>query len=219
MYDFDHIAVIDPATRIPEIDCFNNIAEMTDLRCTYHLPDLGGASSLLKEDPEHIKAIFVLGGSGCLDSPLEWRLQLEKWFQKCLDKKVPTMGFCWGHQWIASLHGGEVGLVPKVDEKIRGFREITVDECLPLKASKGDVVVSHREMVLKAPSEAKPYVKSDFLENEGFIYNDNTVFTFQHHPEATNHFLHNNTIPHDGSEDLSYGNSQVKQFIDWSVSL
>lgn len=211
--DFHHIAVIDPALRIAEIDCYNNIVEMTSLSCTFHLPALAGTGSLERAEPELVKGIVVFGGGASLAEPIEWRLKLENWFQKCLDKKVPVFASCWGHQWIAHQFGGTVDKVPVMDEKFIGFRKIRVKGEGPFTASEGEVPYAHRYMVTQAPEGAEVFVESDFIENEGFTYKDFPIYTFQGHPEGTVDYLWNNNFQVSGTEDLSYGHGLLRQFL------
>ena len=161
-----------------------------------------------------VKAVIVFGGSGSLTELLEWRLQLERWFQKCLDKKVPVLAFCWGHQWIANLLGGRVGLVPGKGEKLKSFREVNIESCAVYEKTRGKIAVAHRAMVVEAPSEAKCFVTSDLVENEGFKYDDYPIYTFQGHPEATIDYLHNNSFDIGGTEDFGFGNGLVRRFLD-----
>jgi GMP synthase-like glutamine amidotransferase len=219
MNNFNHIVVIDPGTSVPETDCFNNIVAMSPIPCTYHLPALFGADSLTFENPEYIKAIIVLGGSGSLTSKLDWRTKLEHWFDKCLQYDIPTLGICWGHQWIASFMGGEVDLIPGMNgNKYRGVREINVhcNELFPTKKT-GQVIVSHGSMVTTAPSEIECFVTSDILINEGFKYTKKPIYSFQSHPEATLAFMKNNAIKTNGTEDYTFGHSLVSEFINWSL--
>ena len=109
MHLFDHIVVIDPGTRVAETDSFNHIARWSSLPCTYHLPILSGSDTFEEESLDHVKAIVILGGSGNMYDDLAWRNELETWFKKAMDQKIPTLGICWGHQWIAHLFGGEIG--------------------------------------------------------------------------------------------------------------
>ena len=41
-----HIAIIDPGTRVPELDCFNQLTRRSPVPLTYHLPALFGVDSL-----------------------------------------------------------------------------------------------------------------------------------------------------------------------------
>lgn len=208
------VVVIDPGTRCAETDSFNHIVHWSKFECTYHLPILSGAETLVGENLERVKGIVVLGGSGNLYEPLEWRSQLEKWFQKCLDRKIPTLAICWGHQWISHIFGGEVGPATPEEKKLRGFRKISMIAEGIYSKNEGEVVVSHRSMVTKRPSDVKCIGESAQFENEAFVYKDYPIYSFQSHPEATSIFLKNNSIPHHGNEDFSYGNSLVKTFLD-----
>jgi GMP synthase-like glutamine amidotransferase len=197
--------------RVAEVDCFNNIASMTALPCTYHLPAMHGAGSLDREDPESIKAIIIFGGSGSLTEPLEWRMQLEKWFDRCLQKNIPVLGFCWGHQWIANYFGGKIGAVP--GERLKGFRQIKIEKGRIFEATSGKVAVAHRAMVTEAPKRTNNFATSETIPHEGFEYFDHPIYTFQAHPEATLEYLRNNSFTIDGSEDFTFGNNLVKKFI------
>ena len=51
-----HIAVIDPAVRIPELECFNQMALISPLPLTYHLPAMYGQQSLDAEDLSQLRS-------------------------------------------------------------------------------------------------------------------------------------------------------------------
>jgi GMP synthase (glutamine-hydrolysing) len=191
MTDIKHIVVIGPGTSVAEVDCFNNIVSMSPLPCTYHLRALFGAKSLMQEDPELISSIIVLGGSGSLTEVSAWRTQLESWFSKCLQKNIPTLGICWGHQWIANFFGGEVKKIPGLNgTKYIGSREIEVQaNKLYSETRTGRVIVSHGSMVTKAPKDTNILVMSDILINEVFEYQNHPIYSFQSHPEATLAFM------------------------------
>ena len=212
-----HIVVIDPGLRIPETDVFNTLSTFSKVPFTYHLPGIADVESLNREDPAGIQAIIVLGGGASLTEKIEWRHKLESWFKSCLDEKVPTLAVAWGHQWIAHLFGGKVGLIPHIEEKVKGFRQFTLKESGPFKNSQGRLAFSHRAMVLEAPQASKCFIESTYIENEGFVYDNYPIYSFQAHPEATEIYLKNGNYPKTySSEDLKFGHSLIKDFLNWS---
>ncbi len=200
------IVVIDPALNVAEVECFENIKRLTQRDCLYFTPGLKEEPELYMIDPKDIFAIFIFGGSASLTKDIQWRIELEKWYRRCMSHKVPTISFCWGHQWIASLFGANVVKIPDIDEKILGKRRLTAKHNeLFVDELQGELIVAHRFMVERAPKEAQKFLFSEEDYNEGFYYPDYKIISFQPHPEATLEFCNNNGIEVFSEKVSNYG--------------
>ena len=208
-----HVLVIDPGLKIAEVECFNQIALLAQLPCTYHLPAMQGMQSLLAEDLATTKGIVVLGSASSVNDRFEWQLTMERWLRPLLDQGMPTLGICYGHQMLAHMFGGKVGFLHGNQAKDAGFREIRIDgDAGPWKPANGLVAVSHCETVTDLPAVMKVFASSPGVPTDGLRHRDLPVFSFQSHPEATLEFLKNHEIKGENSQ-LAFGHGLVRDFL------
>ena len=208
-----HIAVIDPATRNPELDCFNAMARRAPLPLTYHLPGLHGVDSLLRERPG-LAGVVILGSGASVHDDLPWLSALADWLRpRCL-AGAPVMGLCFGHQLLAHLFGGEVGLL-WAGEKRRGARVVQIDAPRLMPAAEGPLVISHREGVVRPPAGWHTVATSEAVPYDGIAHPTLPIWGFQPHPEATAGFLANNDIAVANPEAaFALGHRIVAAFLD-----
>lgn len=211
-----HFAVIDPAVRIPELECFNLIAQLSTLPVTYHMPAMHGMQSLEAEDFSEVKGLIVLGSAASVHDRLPWQDALEKWLKPKLEQKVPTLGLCYGHQMLAYMYGGKVAHVFPDQSKHKGFREIFVDATPAWQRATGKICVSHCETVVEAPESMKVAAKSPEIAVDGLEHKDLPIFSFQSHPEAVKEFLKNHDIPDGGPGAFTFGHELLKGFLNFA---
>jgi len=206
------LVVIDPGTRVPELDCFNRISSKSPLPATYHLPAQQGIDSLERlTDP--IAGIVVLGSGASVYDDEPWQTALNSWLRPHLHT-TPMLGLCYGHQLLAHLLGGEVGLLFDDETKLRGVRQVPLfDDPLWGAAVTGPMVVSHREVVKTLPPRCVLRGRSEAVPVEAFAHLDRPIWGFQPHPEATTAFTTNNKIPFEADPAiLGFGHSFVDRF-------
>ncbi len=208
-----HIVVIDPGTRVPEIDCFNRIARAAPIPCTYHLPAIHGVDSLFRVS-DAVAGIIVLGSGASVHDGLDWQREMDDWLLPMMGRDVPTLGLCYGHQHLAHRLGGEVGMLFDDETKLRGVRVVAMDaDRLWGDASTGLMVVSHREVVTSLPEEFVIRSRTEVVAIDAFAHPSRPIWGFQPHPEAPTAFTTNNGIPFDKDPAvLAYGHSFVDAF-------
>jgi GMP synthase (glutamine-hydrolysing) len=212
-----HILVIDPAMETAELDCFNRISVASPLPCTYHLPALYGMDSILR-DEEGAVGIVIFGSSSSVNDRHPWQPSLESWLLPKMQKKIPTIGFCYGHQMIAHMFGSKVDFLFPDQHKLRGFQEATLS-ANPLwgnKTLQGPLYVSHREVVTNCPADMIVTAKRPEVPIDGLAHKQLPVWTFQTHPEATQAF-----VQEDGQKEASpskqfeFGHKLVQEFLNF----
>jgi GMP synthase (glutamine-hydrolysing) len=216
-----HILVIDPAMRIAEIECFNRMALRSPLPMTYHLPAIRGMQSLLAESMESARGIVILGSASSVHDRLPWQHELETWLRPHLERGVPTLGICYGHQMLATMFGGKVGFVSPSDQrKLKGFREVTLTQSAgPWAAqAKGPLCVSHKETVVEVPPDFEVFATSTEISTDGLRHKTLPLFTVQPHPEATPEFLQSHGIPLEDRALLGFGHQFVDGFLQFAAS-
>lgn len=213
-----HIAVIDPAVNVPELECFNNMALLSPLPLTYHLPCRQGMQSLRAENLSQLKGIVILGSAASVHERKPWMIELETWLMPRLEARIPTFGFCYGHQMLAYMFGGDVGYVSLDRTKLKGFREVQVNATPLWKSGVGKICVSHNEEVKNAPACMEVIAKSAQIAIDGLAHKQLPVFSLQSHPEAVAEFLTSHEIPAGENDPFAYGYELVKGFLKFAGS-
>ena len=144
---------------------------------------------------------IVVSGSGA--SPKEeiaWIQQLTFDIRKATQSGIPTFGICFGHQLIAHAWGAEVG-ENVLGYKVRGVQTVSIQDTLTqspfVSGGKGDleVLASHRDQVLSAPSEWQVVGSSGYCMIQALRAPKLPVVTVQWHPEGDQQFLEDNPHP------------------------
>jgi len=216
MKSIPHITVIDPAVRVPELDVLNRISGASPLSITYHLPGLHGMRSLelVAGDPA---GIVLLGSGSSVHDALPWQQELGAWLRARMEAGIPTLGLCFGHQFVAHLFGAEVGYLRQDRAKHLGFfqTQLEPDALWGGKAVSGELYCAHREQVIALPPGFRSVGRSGDLPLEALRHESLPLWTFQAHPEATRGFIENqgDTLPAPGR--LAFGHSLVDAFLDF----
>jgi GMP synthase (glutamine-hydrolysing) len=211
------IAVVDPAQHTPELDSFNLISAMAKLPCSYHLPGLYGMDSIhALAVRNRIKGIIVLGSNASVNDRLPWQEPFHRWLLEKMREGIPTFGCCYGHQAIAHIFGGKVGFLFSDQQKLKGFRDVEVlaDRRLDLRACKGPLVISHREVVSELPKDLEVWARSPQVAYDGLRHRNLPVWSMQPHPEGTPLFLAAREIPQpETAGDFAFGHSLIASFL------
>ncbi|WP_121820109.1 type 1 glutamine amidotransferase [Halostella salina] len=110
----------------------------------------------------------------------EWIEPTKAWVRTAIDRGLPFLGVCWGHQLLADVLGGRVE--PMGEYEI-GYREVRhsgdsrlfdgIDEAFT-------VFTTHSDAVVELPPGAEPIAANDY-SNHGF--RKGRTFGVQFHPE------------------------------------
>ncbi len=192
-----HVAVIDPAVRVAELDNYNRLVlSYPDLRFSFHLPAQFGMSSLqlLTEAPE---ALLIFGSGASVHDNLPWQPSLHEYIFSQANAALPTLGICYGHQLLAHLYGGKVAYATPDQYKYKGLRNVrfTRTGFWGQPGKTGDFIVSHREVVTELPEVFESFASSEITGIEGFAHKTLPIWGIQSHPEAGPDFLKNSEIP------------------------
>ena len=190
------VAVIDPAVSSPATTGFNEMAMLSSLPLTYHLPFLHGITSLLSLNQDKIAGAVVLGSNSSINSPFPHQELFTAWLHRFCERQRPLLGICYGHQLLASVFGGKVAFMHPDLKKISGLRNIEVlgDERLGIVARQQEMVVSHNEIVTTIPDGFEVFARSKDIPYEGLRHRELPIWTMQAHVEATQEFLYSQGI-------------------------
>jgi GMP synthase-like glutamine amidotransferase len=144
-------------------------------------------------DDAHMKGVVITGSpSGVYESD-PWIQDLIYWL-RALDRDIPTVGICFGHQIMAQAWGGHV------EKSANGwgvglheYRIEAQDLWHKLLGKPGGdaairVAVTHQDQVVIKPDNAVRLAGSEFTPNAALYYTDRKALSFQCHPEFCESF-------------------------------
>ena len=154
-----------------------------------------GVSDLLQVDvfrqqplpaAETLAAIVITGSASMVSAREDWSERTAEWLGKAVQKGIPVLGVCYGHQLLAQAMGGRVGLNP-------GGRQIGTVTAQRIDSAINDPLIgglpqtfasqtSHSEVVLKLPPGAERLATSPLDDNFAIRFAEN-VWGVQFHPE------------------------------------
>ncbi len=137
-------------------------------------------------DYSELSGIVITGSHSMITKHHEWNERTAEWLFPAVEKEIPVLGICYGHQLLAYTLGGEVGDNPKGPEYGTVSLQLT-------NQSKEDVLfqefsdsikvhVTHSQSVLTLPKNAKRLASSKMDPNQAFVYGKN-AWGIQFHPE------------------------------------
>lgn len=130
--------------------------------------------------------VVITGSHAMVTDNKEWSIKVEKWIPKLLDKEIPVLGICYGHQLIAKALGGYVDYNPD-GEKIGSIKiELTEnakdDILFSQLPNRFFVNVSHAQSVFSLPREFKILIHNK--DKSIYAYNiGKYLWGIQFHPE------------------------------------
>ena len=160
----------------------NKIVERHQIPVTYHWVSSEGVESLsFIEEPS---AYIVFGSDSNVGDNLDWQIKLSALMKEKIEKGIPVLGICFGHQLMADRFGGEVF---KAAREYKGIRRVTITHSgFGLKESEVfNLFVAHSfqvnpdrlgELKLLATSEDSPI--------DGLYHPELPYLGFQGHPEG-----------------------------------
>ena len=133
-----------------------------------------------------ISGVIISGSHAMVTEHPGWSKRTVEWLLGAVERQVPILGICYGHQLLAYALGGEVGDNPngcefgtveiKLHENARGDK-LFGGFSTPILAH-----VSHAQSVLRLPDTATLLASSDMDRNQAFVVG-NSAWGVQFHPE------------------------------------
>jgi GMP synthase-like glutamine amidotransferase len=142
----------------------------------------------LPEVDGDLKGVVITGSPAGVYEGDPWIVALIDWL-RLLNRDVPVVGICFGHQIMAQAWGGHV-------EKSNkgwgvGLHEYEIhahDVWRQLLGADAEhtairIAVTHQDQVVKTPDTAIVLAGSEFTPNGALFYTDRKALSFQCHPE------------------------------------
>ncbi len=124
--------------------------------------------------------VVVTGSKASVYWDEPWIEALLDWVESAVERDLPHLGVCYGHQVLAEALGGTVDAMPEYEigyHEVRRVGESTLLGDLPERFT---VFTTHQDAVTELPRGARPIAENEY-SNHGFELE--RVFTVQFHPE------------------------------------
>ena len=127
----------------------------------------------------------------------DWE-QLQAFGDGVFEARLPVLGICGGHQFIALYFGGEVDRIKRLDPDAEGydgclreggFTEIDVVAHCPLMAHIKDgslFMESHYDEVKELPAQFVQFASGELSQYQGIMHLWKPIYGVQFHPERYN---------------------------------
>ena len=135
---------------------------------------------------DQVAGVLVTGSHTNVTEHQPWSERVAAWLPGAVDRKIPVLGICYGHQLLAYALGGEVADNPRGLEY--GTTEIFLNKAGlqdKLLGGLGDsffAQVAHMQTVLRLPTGATLLARSGMDDHQAFLYGD-CAWGLQFHPE------------------------------------
>jgi GMP synthase (glutamine-hydrolysing) len=146
--------------------------------------DVANGSRLSR--PDRFSGIIVTGSHAQVTDHQPWSEKTAEWLVRAVERQIPTLGICYGHQLLAYAMGGEVGDNPNGLEfgtvELQMMPEAQADALFGGLPPSTKVQVSHLQSVLRLPPGARRLASSAMETNQAFVVGP-TAWGVQFHPE------------------------------------
>lgn len=139
----------------------------------------------LPSDSTHWDRIMISGSRASCMEKSEWVEELVSFLKAKIDRSVPTLGVCFGHQILQRALGG-VDILGNAQVPEYGWTEIVRDENSKILSGlpkKFFSLSSHLEEVRDLAPRTKAIARSQHCVIQGFEHLDKPIYGVQFHPE------------------------------------
>ncbi|MDZ7700601.1 MAG: type 1 glutamine amidotransferase, partial [Halobacteriales archaeon] len=124
--------------------------------------------------------VVVTGSKASVYWDEPWIDDLLDWTAEAVDRGLPHLGVCYGHQVLAEALGGTVEHMGDYEIGYHEVRRVGESTLLGDLPERFVVFTTHQDAVTELPPGAEPIAENEY-SNHGFERGD--VFTVQFHPE------------------------------------
>ena len=124
--------------------------------------------------------VVVTGSRASVYWDEPWIADLLDWVREAVDRGLPHLGVCYGHQVLAEALGGTVEPLGAYEIGYREVRRVGESTLLDDLPERFLVFTTHQDTVTALPPGAEPIAENEY-GNHGF--ERDRVFTVQFHPE------------------------------------
>lgn len=137
-------------------------------------------------DPGRFAGAVITGSHAMVTDGAAWSERLAQWLRCCVDRQLPVLGICYGHQLLAHAMGGTVGFHPQGMEigthTISLAPEARNDALFNALPAAFPAHLVHAQSVLALPPGARLLASSVHEPHQAFRIGQN-AWGVQFHPE------------------------------------
>jgi GMP synthase (glutamine-hydrolysing) len=137
-------------------------------------------------DPRGYTGVLVTGSGAMVTDREPWSEATADWLRKAIDRGLPMLGICYGHQLMAQALGGEVAWNPLGREMgtvaVRLHAEAAADPLFGGLPTEFPAQTTHLQTVLAAPPGAVVLARSTLDGCQAFRFGER-AWGLQFHPE------------------------------------
>lgn len=137
-------------------------------------------------EPDGLDGILITGSHAMVTDKEDWSEKTAEWLRNAVQKDVPILGICYGHQLLAHALGGIVGNHPKGPEigtvDIKLTDDAKKDRLFSSMPQSFKAHVTHTQSALTLPEGATLLAYNDYEPHHAFRYGK-CVWGVQFHPE------------------------------------
>lgn len=142
--------------------------------------------------PESCSGVVVMGSHAMVTDGQQWSIDLARWIRGIVERQIPLLGICYGHQLLAHAMGGTVGYHPRGIEigtvGIERLPEGGTDRLFSGLPDRFPAHATHSQTVLVLPDEAVLLARNGFEPHHGFRIGP-MAWGVQFHPEYNGRIL------------------------------
>ena len=133
-----------------------------------------------------LSGVIITGSHGMVTDNETWMQVLASWIPKVLERNIPLLGICFGHQLLAKAMGGYSDYHPKGREigtvSIKLSPEGRQDRLLGYLPDEFYAHTTHAQTIIKLPEHALNLAANPFEAHHAFRLGD-SAWGVQFHPE------------------------------------
>lgn len=140
----------------------------------------------LPGEPTDWDGVVVTGSPAMVSDREPWSEDAAAWLARVVDKAVPLLGVCYGHQLLAHALGGEVGYHPGGREsgthRVELLNSAADDPLFRGMPDSFNAQLTHKQTVLRLPQGAILLGRNEFEPHQAFRVGE-CAWGVQFHPE------------------------------------
>lgn len=127
-----------------------------------------------------VDGFVVTGSKASVYWDEQWIADLEPWVREALDRGIPGLGVCFGHQFLAHVLGGEVEDMGEYELGYTTVNRTGDSALLDGLSEEFTIFETHSDRVVSLPAGARQTAENEY-GIQGF--ETDTVYAVQFHPE------------------------------------